>query len=76
MTQLLDTRTVLLLLNLTEPSLRRLLRRPDAPRPEQHPSARVFLWTQADVERLAAYAKARRERIGRSASKEGDQPHV
>ena len=42
-------------LNLTEPALRHLLRRPGAPRPALHPSARVFLWTEADVESLRAF---------------------
>lgn len=42
-------------LHLTEPALRHVLRRPGAPRPRLHPTARLFLWTRDDVERLAAF---------------------
>ena len=49
-------------LGLTEPGLRHVLRRPDAPRPRLHPSARLFLWSEQDVQELAAY-------LGRSAEK-------
>lgn len=42
-------------LGLTEPALRHILRRAGAPRPELHPSARVFLWTEQDVEALGEF---------------------
>ena len=45
-------------LDLTEPALRHILRRPDAPRPAMHPSARVFLWTADDVDALRAFIGA------------------
>lgn len=42
-------------LGLSEPALRHILRRPGAPRPKTHPSARVFLWTSEDVDRLRGF---------------------
>jgi len=42
-------------LGLTESGLRHLLRRPDAPRPPLHPTARLLLWSEADVRRLTQY---------------------
>ncbi len=42
-------------LELTEPALRHVLRRAGAPRPRLHPTARLFLWTREDVERIAAF---------------------
>jgi len=41
----------------TEPKLRHVLRRPGAPRPRLHPTARLFLWTREDIERLAAFIR-------------------
>ena len=49
---LLTTRDVCRILNLTEPALRHVLRRPGAPRPPLHPSARLFLWAPDDLARL------------------------
>lgn len=40
---------------LSEPALRHALRRPGAPRPELHPTAHVFLWTQADIDALKRF---------------------
>ncbi len=40
---------------LTEPALRHLLRRPGAPRPELHRTARVFLWTEKDLAALRTF---------------------
>lgn len=45
-------------LNLTEPALRHLLRRPGAPRPALQPSARVFLWTEGDLDALRTFVEA------------------
>ena len=42
-------------LGVPETTLRHVLRKPDAPRPELHPSARVFLWTETDLQRLAEF---------------------
>lgn len=50
-----STRQVCAELGLTEPRLRALLRKPDAPRPSFHPSARIFLWTRQDVHRWRRY---------------------
>lgn len=47
--QLLPIRRVCEQLGLTETALRAILRRPGAPRPALHPTARVFLWTSEDV---------------------------
>lgn len=55
MKKLIATRDVCLEVGLTEPALRHVLRRPDAPRPDFHPTARVFLWTRADIARLRAF---------------------
>lgn len=57
MTPPITTLDVCRALGLTEPALRHALRRPGAPRPALHPTVRVFLWTQADVDRLAAFLK-------------------
>jgi hypothetical protein len=51
----LSTREVCEQTGLTEPGLRHVLRRPGAPRPQLHPSARVFLWTQEDIEALRRF---------------------
>lgn len=53
--KLLTTAIACVRLGLPETTLRHVLRKPDAPRPELHPTARVFLWTETDVERLAAF---------------------
>ena len=53
----ITTWAVLQELGLTEPALRHVLRRPGAPRPRLHPSARVFLWTAEDVERLRRFLR-------------------
>ncbi|MCK6446182.1 MAG: hypothetical protein L6Q99_07285 [Planctomycetes bacterium] len=55
MSDLITTRNVLDRFQLSEPAFRHILRRPDAPRPALHPTARLFLWTNEDVERLGAY---------------------
>lgn len=52
---LLTTREVCRHLGLSEPALRHVLRRLGAPRPAIHPSARVFLWTQRDIDDLAEF---------------------
>ena len=67
MHDVITTRTVLDRFQLSEPALRHVLRRPGAPRPTLHPTARVFLWTFEDVERLAAFLeewKAKRDKSG------------
>ena len=51
----LPTRRVCERLGLTEDALRRALRRCGAPRPPLHPTARVFLWTEADVQAMAEF---------------------
>ncbi len=53
-----STRTVCEQLGLTEPALRHVLRRPGAPRPKIHPSARVFLWTQDDIDALRQFVSS------------------
>jgi hypothetical protein len=50
-----STREVCLQVGLTEPALRHVLRRPGAPRPAIHPSARLFLWTQEDIDALKRF---------------------
>jgi hypothetical protein len=50
-------------LGLSEPGLRHVLRRPDAPRPSLHPSARLFLWTEHDIEKLAVFLGKRDARF-------------
>lgn len=55
MTELISTSAVCKELGLSEPALRHALRRPGAPRPTLHPSARVFLWTAEDVDRLRKF---------------------
>lgn len=65
----ISVRTVCADLELTEPALRHVLRRPGAPRPEMHPSARVFLWTEDDVERLRAF-------LGRGGAQKSAQREV
>jgi hypothetical protein len=52
---LLSTRDACAIAGLTEPALRHVLRRPGAPRPQLHPSARVFLWTQEDIDALKLF---------------------
>ena len=56
--QIINTSAVCERLGLSEPALRHLLRRPGAPRPALHPSARVFLWTDSDVEALRCFIAA------------------
>jgi len=51
----ITTQEVCCRLELSEPALRHILRRPGAPRPALHPSARVFLWTEDDVDALAQF---------------------
>jgi len=63
----INTRRVYEELGLTEPALRHVLRRPGAPRPALHPTARLFLWTREDVERLAAF-------LGRECRKSSRHP--
>lgn len=55
MSKPITTHDVCRRLGLTEPALRHVLRRDGAPRPTLHPSARVFLWTEADVADLATF---------------------
>ncbi len=50
-----STSDVCLQVGLTEPALRHVLRRPGAPRPQLHPSARFLLWTEDDVEALKRF---------------------
>lgn len=57
----LTTRDVYIRLDLTEPALRHVLRRPGAPRPASHPSARIFMWTEEDVRRLEEFLQKPRE---------------
>lgn len=69
MNEPLTTTDVCAALGLSEPALRHVLRRPGAPRPSLHPSARVFLWTSSDVERLREYLRgATRERAHAASS--------
>lgn len=56
--QYLSTRAVCTHLSLTEPALRHVLRRPGAPRPSLHPTARVFLWTEGDLLALREFLAA------------------
>ena len=55
----LSTREVCRRLELTEPGLRHALRRPGAPRPQVHPSARIFLWREEDVRRLEEFLQGK-----------------
>lgn len=57
MKEFIATRDVCHEVGLSEPALRHVLRRPGAPRPDVHPSAHVFLWTRADIERLRRFLK-------------------
>jgi hypothetical protein len=50
-----STRDVCQQIGLTEPALRHVLRRAGAPRPQLHPSARLFLWTQEDIDALKRF---------------------
>ena len=58
MTAYLSTRDVCQGVGLSEPALRHVLRRPGAPRPQIHPSARVFLWTHEDLNALRRFLSA------------------
>jgi hypothetical protein len=69
MSEVLTTATVCAELHVTESNLRHVLRRPGAPKPAQHPTARVFLWTRGDLERLKQYLADRQ-----SASRDADEP--
>lgn len=51
----ISTTAVCRALELSEPALRHVLRRPGAPRPAVHPTARLFLWTEDDIRRLAEF---------------------
>lgn len=51
----LSTRAVCERLGISEDGLRHGLRRPGAPRPQLHPTAQIFLWTEADVQALAEF---------------------
>lgn len=55
MSEFFSTRDVCARIGRSEPALRHILRRPGAPRPTIHPSAYVFLWTQADIEALIGF---------------------
>jgi hypothetical protein len=61
----ITTREVCRRFGLPESTLRHVLRRPGAPRPQLHPSARLFLWTEDDVAALAAF-------MGRAAPAKSD----
>lgn len=61
MDEFISLQSVCSSLGVTEARLRHTLRRADAPRPASHPTARVFLWTRADLERLRSFL-AERER--------------
>jgi hypothetical protein len=51
----ISTRDVCCRFDIPESTLRHILRRPGAPRPRLHPSARLFLWSEADVAALARF---------------------
>ena len=51
----LSTPEVCQALGTTEPALRHALRRVGAPRPPLHPTARIFLWTEDDVQAMAEF---------------------
>ena len=76
-TSMITTTTVCERLGLTEPSLRYVLRQPGAPRPLLHPTARLFLWCEADIAALADFIGQRPEPISRrgcqDASDQGPQ---
>ena len=63
-------------LGLSEPALRHVLRRPGAPRPRLHPSARVFLWTAGDVDRLRQYLGGERAPGGAAARRPAVLPET
>jgi hypothetical protein len=56
----LTTRDVCRRLGLPESTLRHVLRRLGAPRPRLHHSARLFLWTEEDVEQLERFLSRER----------------
>jgi hypothetical protein len=58
----ITTREVCAAAGISEPALRHILRRPGAPRPQMHPSARIFLWTEEDVAELIAFVEGSRVR--------------
>jgi hypothetical protein len=62
----ITTRDVCRRLGLPESTLRHVLRRSGAPRPQLHPSARLFLWTEDDVAALARFLE-RDDTSGRAA---------
>ena len=55
MSEFISTREVCRRLELSEPALRHVLRRQGAPRAPVHRSARLYLWTESDVEKLRAF---------------------
>jgi hypothetical protein len=60
----ISTREVCAAAGVSESGLRHILRRPGAPRPQLHPSARLFLWDESDVHALIEFiAKSKDERV-------------
>lgn len=51
----ITTRDICVRFGIPESTLRHVLRRPGAPRPRLHPSARLFLWTEEDVASLSRF---------------------
>jgi hypothetical protein len=62
----ITTRDICVRFGIPESTLRHILRRPGAPRPQMHPSARLFLWELDDVEALARFLE-RGDASGRAA---------
>jgi hypothetical protein len=60
----LSTREVCAAAGVSESGLRHILRRPGAPRPQLHPSARLFLWTERDVAALIDFIRKSKAACG------------
>jgi hypothetical protein len=56
----ISTREVCAAAGISEPALRHVLPRPGAPRPQLHPSAHLFLWTEHDVAALIRFIEQSR----------------
>jgi hypothetical protein len=67
----ITTRDVCERLDLSESALRHILRRANAPRPQLHPSARIFLWTEEDVDRIKRFLASTGARGARPAVSQG-----
>lgn len=72
MSEPLTTTDVCRTLEISEPALRHLLRRPGAPRSRLHPSAHIFLWTEDDLRRVARFLGAENSQTGRRTEAGGD----